>query len=237
VAFNSQINQEIFSNFYEGNVKAQTMWAIEGDLWDINHNYNKYWATAGYAEGIAKSISTFLSDLKSLPPATAATTLAQNINSLNNLTYNSTMKSLLNADKTDPQIGQSVSAFLDAYNATISALAGTATIADAKRAINETKNAIKEFTNSSERNETDYNNSINAIQTAFNYMEQNWNSGDKAGNNNTYTEGHSSIKAVYRGALNGTQYTSDGAQIANLTVALGSLEEAISLYQKATTSQ
>ncbi|MDR1590667.1 MAG: hypothetical protein LBR92_01550 [Puniceicoccales bacterium] len=207
------------------------MWAIEGLSYDHTGGSTSVpWATAGYAEGIGKSLTTFLSDLQSLSADAAATKLAQNINSLNNISAQSTMQNLINSKKTDPQTGASISSFLDAYNATINALSGSSSISDAKKAINTAVDAIQNFANSSTQNKTDYENSINAIQAANDYTAQYGNSG----NNSSTSSKHSNIKTAFTEALNGTDYASNGTQMANLTVALSSLENALNLYKDAT---
>jgi hypothetical protein len=206
------------------------MWAIEGFSYDYTGRKSSVpWATAGHAEGIAKSLTTFSSDLQSLSPEAAAAKLVQNINSLSNIGSYGTMKNLLNNEQSNPQTGASVSAFLDAYNATINALSGTSSIGEAKQAINTAMGVIQNFANSSGQNKTDYENSINAIQAAFDYTEQYGNSG----NNSSTSLQHSAIKNAFTGALNGTSYGSDGTKMANLTVALSSLENALNLYEDA----
>jgi hypothetical protein len=230
LTINLPISSTLFSNFGEGNVKVQTMWAINGFLHDNTGGVSSaLWATAGHAEGIAKGLTTFLSDLQSLSPEAAAAKLAQNISSLSNIFVYSIMQDVINNEKSDPQTGASVSAFLDAYNATINALSGSSSITQAKQAISAAMGAIENFTNSSAQNKTDYENSIKAIQAANDYAAQYGNSGD----NSTYTSQHAQIKDAFTGALNGTSYSSDGTQIANLTVALSSLENALNLYQDA----
>ncbi|MDR0740578.1 MAG: hypothetical protein LBF34_02605 [Puniceicoccales bacterium] len=87
--------------------------------------------------------------------------------------------------------------------------------------------AIQNFANSSEQNKTDYENSINAIQTAYDYTAQHGNSG----NSTSTSSQHSAIKTVFVAALNGTSYASNGTKMANLTVALNSLENALNLYK------
>jgi hypothetical protein len=73
LTINLPIGGRIFSNFNEGNAKVQTMWAIECFLFDSTGNYpSVLWATACYAEGMAKNMTTFLNDLQSLSPEAAA---------------------------------------------------------------------------------------------------------------------------------------------------------------------
>jgi hypothetical protein len=139
------------------------------------------------------------------------------------------MKNLLDDAQSDPQIGPTVTAFLAAYNATIAALSGTLPLAKASQKINGAMAAIEDFTHSSEQNKTDYENSINALQVAFDYTEREGNSG----NNTSMSDKHSTIKTVFAGALNGTDYKSNGTKVANLTVALSSLANALNLYQEA----
>jgi hypothetical protein len=229
LTINLPIGNSIFSNFSEGNVKVQAMWAIERFLFDSTGNYSSVlWATACYAEGMAKNMTTFLNDLQSLSPEAAAAKLAQNMGSVITTSGRSgTMKSLVNNEKANEQTGVSASAFLDAYNATISALSGSSSISDAQKAINTAMDAIQNFANSSTQNKTDYENSINAIQAAYNYTEQNGNSG----NNSSFSSQHENIKSAFTGALNGTSYASNGTKMANLTAALSSLENALNAYE------